>query len=289
MIQQSENALVLREKARGKDVWEHFKTPNFVPFLTSVEDWQDWVLFLLWHSHDSRSEQQNFNYQERIQLPFELGDGSGRGSDASVFHATLQSIKKYMMPEKKKLFEQAVNNVLKTYWDEENFLDVLFNEARYYHGEWFHFSSENLLFLLEKNISEDLFSETLSHLVYLKGANALPKSKITELLCDLRYKYCRDDERLSHVAFAFVDVGRYEDALETMTYIQEVCESFGSRLESYLTLGNKVREFFSWITNSARQEDLEKKFFSRMISAIQKEFSDTIEYETQCQLKMKNV
>ena len=269
MIQQSKNAFVLREKVQGEDVWKQFKSLNFVPFLTSVEDWQDWILFLLWKSYDPRSGQPNFNYEEKYSLPFELGNGR---DETTVFDETLELIKKIMIPEKKKLFEEAMNNLLKNFWNEENFLDTLFVETTSCHDELFHFSSKNLLFLLEKNISENSFSTAVIYLVSLKGSDALPEEELTKLLLNLRHKYRNDDEKLSDVTFAFIDLEKYENAMETIMYMHEVCKSFPVRLDTYLTLGDRGRDFLQWLNYPAIQEKLQSDFFPRMSESVKSQF-----------------
>jgi hypothetical protein len=273
MIQQSENVFVLQEKVRDKDVWKHFKTYNFLPFLTSVEDWQDWVLFLLWKSHDPRSSQKNFNYEEKVSLPFELGGGR---DEISVFDATFESIEESMIPEKKKLFEQAINNLVKSFWHEENFLDVLFDETRSCHGELFHFSSENLLFLLEKDISENSFSTVIVYLVSLEGSDALPRKKMVEILLNLQHKYRNDDEKLSDIAFAFIDMKAYLKALETMTCMHKVHEGFPSTLESHFTLGDG-RYFLDWVKNPSIKEILQDKIYPRMQASIKDVFIEILD------------
>lgn len=247
---------------------ERYDLFEFVQSL-SVEEWKEYLLYLLFFSHDIRNGKPNFEYQTHekfVEFPFE--HGGGKGEDISVFYATFETFKNCLRPERKRLLQEAINELVIENLNDEDFIRILLDETYHFcegRNRLFSFYQESLFQIARLSISEANKLLAVTMFTHLEGIEAPSKEAMKDFLKSFRGLYKHEDVFLHQAIYGFFHNELYLDGLETMSYLQKEWPP-AHRFEVMLA------KAFGEICKQGKLQNVVEKIVPQLAPKIRKEF-----------------
>ncbi len=189
----------------------------------SVEEWEEYLLFILYVNHDSRTKTSNFLFERKYEFLFKLGNDRG----ADTFGETFSIFNDTAGPTEKGKLSEAVNNLIKKYVvTEKVFIETLMCTISYYFQ--YHdkgpvmgtFTFEGLKAVCDtEKISIVVKRDALYMMGQLVGIQQPTRSVLLTALLQYRDLFRRDDETLHIIMYTFLNDGFFEEALYTFTFL----------------------------------------------------------------------
>lgn len=245
---------MIKQSAIASTLALRTKNDNLLQFAKSLssDEWCEYLLFLLWTTHDPRTNLPNFDLELKYWFPFEI-DG-GKGSELGHFYRTLDDLEDVLEPEHRRRLEQGVDKLLNSHYKEDHFLRILLSETDSFSSgddRLFDFRYETLIFLLFHDklaISPEIISGMIIKLGDLRGSNTISRNRIRGVLIKLQHRYRDYDEVLHAIISVKFDFEMYWGILETLCFLKNTLP-----YEPYFTKKLKViAEHPSVISNQGK-------------------------------------
>jgi hypothetical protein len=221
-----------QNKAVALRLVKRMKTMTALEFFMSlsVKEWQEYMLFFLHQSHDSRNSRVNFKMEVKYWFPLEFGnDRDGSSTEGRTF----ENLRSEIMPPQKVALSQAVNNLLRIHQKNAAFVESVFTRLSMFtspdgdEGQMISYDFAILQELIDSDIPKGIKEIVFLALLDLTGIQKPASKAFLKIMLRYREVYKRSDSILTPIMYWLIEEGWYHEAFKTLKYLSQWPQGHG--------------------------------------------------------------